>query len=269
MSLNTLLGVLFGFGLFLAAIALSTDNYLIFFSVPSLIMVIGGTLASAFISYEARYVLLAMRNMASILMIQRVGRSVLNFEVGRIIRWGYMVQAKGPLALEQEIGGLKKKDPYVGFGVELLVTGYSGQEVQQILGNAADSAFGRVVVQADILRNMASTAPAFGMIGTLVGLVVMLDQLGGDLTKLGKGMSLALITTLYGVLMARLVFMPAASKIRQREEIARFRNYLVADGLSMLADRKNPRYVQDMMNSYLDPAIHFNIDQQLKNKAGS
>ncbi|MEM7652706.1 MAG: MotA/TolQ/ExbB proton channel family protein [Pseudomonadota bacterium] len=268
MSVNTMLGVLFGFGLFIGAVLLSTNNYIIFLSLPSLLMVGGGTLAAAFISYESRYVLLGLKNILSILIIQRVGRNVLNFEVGRIIRWGYVVQAKGPLALEQEIKALKREDKFLGFGVELLVTGYNGTEVRNIMGNAADCTFERSVVQADIIKNMGATAPAFGMIGTLVGLVVMLDNLSGDLSELGKGMSLALITTLYGVLFARLVFIPAASKIRQREEIKRFRNYLVAEGLAMLADRKNPRYVQDMMNSFLDPAIHFNIDQQLKQRAG-
>ena len=60
---------------------------------------------------------------------------------------------------------------------------------------------------------------------------------------------------------ARMIFMPAATKIQQREEIVRFRNYLIAEGLSLLADKKNPRYIADRMNSFLDPAIHFNIDK--------
>ena len=104
-------------------------------------------------------------------------------------------------------------------------------------------------------------APAFGMIGTLVGLVIMLDKMGGDPSALGPGLAVALLTTLYGVMFARLIFLPVASKVQQREEIVRFRNYLVAEGLALLAERKGPRHIQDKMNSYLDPAIHFNIDK--------
>jgi chemotaxis protein MotA len=78
---------------------------------------------------------------------------------------------------------------------------------------------------------------------------------------LGPGLAVALVTTLYGVLAARLIFLPAASKIKQREEIIRYRNYLVAEGLALLAERKSPRYIQDRMNSYLDPSIHFSIDK--------
>jgi chemotaxis protein MotA len=116
-------------------------------------------------------------------------------------------------------------------------------------------------VQVEILKAMASAAPAFGMIGTLVGLIIMLDNMGGDPSSLGKGLAVALLTTLYGVMFARIIFLPAATKILQREQIIRFRNYLVAEGLSLLADKKSPRYIQDRMNSYLDPAIHFNIDK--------
>jgi chemotaxis protein MotA len=63
---------------------------------------------------------------------------------------------------------------------------------------------------------------------------------------------------------ARLIFIPVASKVQQREEILRFRNYLVAEGLALLAERKSPRYIQDRMNSYLDPSLHFNIDKHMK-----
>ncbi len=268
MSVNTLLGVLFGLGLVVSSVAIAADNIFVFFNAASLIMVVGGTLASAFIGYEARYVLLSLQGMVCILAVQRVGRNILNFEVGRIIRWGYVVQAKGPLALEQEVKKIKAEDAFLGFGVELLITGYTGKEVKEIMSNMVESTFERSTVQADILRYLGAASPAFGMIGTLIGLVVMLESLGGDPKQMGKGLAVALLTTLYGVLMARLVFIPAAAKIQQREEIRRFRNNLIAEGLALLADRKNPRFVQDTMNSFLDPKIHFDIDQQLRQKGG-
>ncbi len=143
----------------------------------------------------------------------------------------------------------------------MVVSGYSGEEVREILNNTIETTFGRNTVPVNIFKSMASASPAFGMIGTLVGLIVMLDNMGGDPTLLGPGLAIALVTTLYGILFARLIYMPAASKIMQREQIVRFRNYLVAEGLALLADRKSPRYIQDKMNSFLDPAIHFNIDK--------
>lgn len=115
---------------------------------------------------------------------------------------------------------------------------------------------------------MGGTAPAFGMIGTLVGLVAVLQGMGagGDdmMEHIGKGMALALVTTLYGVVFARLMFLPAASKMQQKEEIEKFRNTMVVEGLIMLSEKKSPRFMQDRLNSFLDPSIHFNIDTQMR-----
>lgn len=266
MSISTLIGVLVGFGLFLGAIALSTDNFIVFFSLPSLIIVLGGTLAAAFISFEARYVMSALRALGEIFRAPSMRRNMLNAEVGRVIRWGYLTQRGGVVALESEIK--QDDDPFLRFGLELLVTGYDGDDVLDILENSAYQAYQRRVVVSNILRSMGATAPAFGMIGTLVGLIVMLATLGDDPSMLGPGLAIALITTLYGVLSARLIFLPTAAKIAQREDLQRFRNHLMAVGLAMLADKRNPRYIQDRMNSFLDPDLHYDIDRQMKDAPG-
>lgn len=265
MSFNTFLGALAGFGLFFGAVMLATDNVAVFLSGASIILVLGGTLAATFISYEARSVMQGLTAITSAFRLHRVGQGGLNGEVGRVIRWAYLVQKEGMLALDAEA----KKTPgwdggFLRFGVELILTGYGGEEVRRILANTIETTFERNMVRAAILRSMAATAPAFGMIGTLVGLVIMLDKMGSDPSSLGPGLAVALITTLYGILLARLVFAPAASKLQQREEIARHRGYLIAEGLSMLADKASPRHIQDRMNSYLDPTIRYDIDRQLK-----
>ena len=166
------------------------------------------------------------------------------------------------MALEREIRGAKNQDHFLNYGVELVITGYSGDEVRAMLNAAADGFYQRSMVQVDLLANMAAAAPAFGMIGTLVGLVAMLQTLGGDASNMGKGLAVALITTLYGVLFARLVFMPAGTKLKQKKGIERFRNFLVTEGFALLADQKSPRHIQDKMNSFLDPAIHYSMDKQ-------
>jgi chemotaxis protein MotA len=224
-------------------------------------MVVGGSLAAAFISYEPRYVLMALKLIGRIVFSTKVGRNILKSEVGRVIRWAYTVQKSGIPALESESKKAVKGDKFLQFGVEMVVSGYTGDEVREILTNTIETTYGRNTVQVNILNAMAAASPAFGMIGTLVGLIIMLDGMGGDPTQLGAGLAVALLTTLYGVIFARLVFMPAATKIMQREQIVRFRNFLVAEGLALLADRKSPRFIQDKMNSFLDPAIHFNIDK--------
>ncbi len=264
MSLPTVLGFLLGIGLFLGSIVLNTDNYWVFLHAAGFIMVIGGTTAATFVAFEPRYVMQAMRIMTSIFFQQKVGRAILTNEVGRMIRWGYMVQKSGLPGLESDAKKLRQEDRFLAFGIDLVISGYTGQEVREILANTIETTFHRHLVPAEILRSMASNAPAFGMIATLVGLVIMLDHMGSDPSKIGPGMAVGLLGTLYGVTFARIILMPTASKVQQREEIVRFRQYLVAEGLALLAERRSPRYIQDKMNSFLDPTLHFDIDKMLR-----
>jgi chemotaxis protein MotA len=264
MSLATLIGFLFGLALVVGAIALSTDNFLVFLHISGFLLVVGGTLAATFIAYEPRYVIASLRIMSSIFFRPRIGRGVLQGEVGRIIRWGYMLQKSGPQALESDVKKLRGQDSFLAFGINLVISGHTGPEVREILANTVETTFQRNTVPAEILRSMGSNAPAFGMIATLVGLVIMLDKLAADPSKIGAGMAVGLLGTLYGVFFARLLFLPSASKVQQREEIVRFRNYLVAEGLSLLAERRNPRFIQDKMNSFLDPKLHYDLDRMMK-----
>jgi chemotaxis protein MotA len=111
------------------------------------------------------------------------------------------------------------------------------------------------MVPVGVLKMMGNAAPAFGMVGTLIGLIVMLESMGDDASAMGMGLAVALVTTLYGVLLSRLVFLPAAAKAQQRNEIARFKNGLLAEGFVLLAEERSPQFIADRMNGYLDPQI--------------
>jgi chemotaxis protein MotA len=234
---------------------------MLFFSVEGVFIVIGGTFAAAFIGYQSRYVLLALKEIPGMFYKAKVDRNMLTLETGKIIRWGYLVKKHGILALEREIKTQKEQDHFLNYGVELVITGYNGDEVRSMLGSAYEGAFGRAMVSTTILKDLGGNAPAFGMVGTLIGLVLMMSDLAGDPKAIGPKFALALLTTLYGVFLARIVFLPAASKYQQKMGILRFRKFLVTEGFAMLAEHKSPRYIQDRMNSFLDPSIHYRIDK--------
>lgn len=182
-----------------------------------------------------------------------------------ICAWGHTAHKGGPVALEKRIKNLK--EPFLSYGMELIMSNYSGNEIRDLLSQAARANFQRVSSRTDILRNMGAAAPAFGMIGTLVGLVIMLDTMGSDPSSIGKGLAIALLTTLYGVLAARLIFLPAASKLQQRSEIAMFRDFLITEGFALIAEGKSPRFIRDRMNSFLDPALHITDAELSKQQA--
>ncbi len=267
MSIAALLGTLVGFGLFIAAVLMSTDQALIFLQGAGILMVLGGTIATAFMSYEHNYVVKAFKAIGWMMKKPKSTREGLNTEIMRLIKWSYLVQKKGVPVLEDEIKKVKANDPIVKYCLTLVTSNHPPQELRDMMDTAVEAEFERKTVPVDVLRNMGATAPAFGMIGTLVGLVAVLQGLGGEgdaIKNIGQGMALALMTTLYGVVLARMVFFPAATKLIQKEEVERFRNFMISEGLLMLADRKSPRFMQDRLNSFLDPDIHFNLDKQIK-----
>ncbi len=132
MSLTTILGIILGVGLFVISVVISTSNYLIFLNFPSFIMVIGGTLASTFIAFESRYVVNALKVTASIMFVHRIGRNILTSEVGRVIRWGYIVQKNGLPGLESDAKNLAKQDRFLSFAIDLVISGYTGAEIREV-----------------------------------------------------------------------------------------------------------------------------------------
>ena len=271
MSQASLLGVIFGLALIISATFMSTPHALIYLNLHAVMMVLGGSIAAAFMGYQSRYVIVAFKAIWWMLKKPKSTREGLNTEIMRLIKWSYLVQQKGLPALEKEIRTVPAHDPLIKYCMELVVTNHPPEELQKMMHTAIEAEFERQTIPVQILKSMASNAPAFGMIGTLVGLVAVLDGMGSGVAgmagAIGKGMAIALITTLYGVFFARMVFLPAASKLLQQEETERFRNLMMAEGLTLLAAKRTPRYMQDRLNSYLDPAIHFNIDRQLRGAA--
>lgn len=260
MALGSILGFIAAIALFLGSIAMETNNYLIFVSASSSMMVVGGTLAAAYMSFRGRYVNLALRDVLRLFGGYAVAREYLNAETGQMIRWGYLVKREGIPELEKEIANLS--DSFLSYAVGLVVSGYSPDDVRDMLESSVETTHERKMVPVKILRYMGAASPAFGMIGTLVGLVVMLNNIGGSPEELGGGLATALLTTLYGVLMARLVFLPAATKSQQGHEITRYRNYVMLEGFVMLAGDKSPRFIQDRLNSQLDQRVRYDIDTQ-------
>jgi len=230
-----------------------------FVSMSSLLLVVGGTLAATMIAYQGRYVVKTLISLLSIIGPFNLNAKSIFGDVGRIIEFASVAKKEGPLGVEKVLTEKEKKDPLIFFGVNLLTSGYNGDDVRMMLEDAVESTFQRNMVQANILNSMASFCPAFGMIGTLVGLVIMFESMGEDIGAIGKGMALALLTTLYGVLITNLFFKPASEKVRQREEIYRFRNLLIVEGISMIADGKDSLTIQDRLNSFMDPKVHFKV----------
>lgn len=244
-----------------ASIVISSHSFLALFSIEGLLIVGGGVVASAFMSFEREDVRKALDAIKQMFREPQKPRDNLQTDVAAIIYCARLLRERGMRDLEDVLRKSGVSDPFVRYGFNMVVSEYAAQEVRAMLETAADACYERDHVPVDVLHAMASHAPAFGMVGTLVGMIAMLCGLGGDMSGIGSSLAVAFLATLYGVLSARMLFIPAASKLRQKVEARRFRNYLITEGLVMLVENKAPMFIQDRLNSFLKPELrdYFNV----------
>lgn len=264
MSVSMLIAFIAGIAVVIGSIVSATDRPQMFIDIPSIIIVFGGTFVTLFISYELKTALGALKLIGQSFKRHDDSIKSLKNEVGRLIRWGYLVQKNGLQGLENEVNDdLRKENSFLAYGADLVVTGYTGNEIRQILLDMLEAQAERLKRPVDALKKMGGDAPAFGMLGTLIGLVIMLGSMGGDPAAIGPSMAVALITTFYGIILARIVMIPIGTKMAARMDVTLFKYNLELEGLVLLAERKSPRYIQDKINSFVDANEQFLIDRDM------
>ncbi len=259
-SLASITGAAFGFALILGAVMMGTKNYLAFCSIEGLMIVVGGPLAVAFMSFQANNVMEALRGIGLMFMKPQATHENLNQELVKIIEWARAIKSGGLRSLEEKAVPSDLSDPFIRYGIAMVISNYKPDEVRRMMETAAEGYYERDTIPARVLMAMAGHAPAFGMVGTLVGMVIMLGAFKDDMAGVGSGLSVALLATLYGVVTARMVYIPAASRITQKQDSLRFRNHLITEGLVMLVGNESPRHITDRLNSFLRPESHHNMD---------
>ncbi|MFA5041053.1 MAG: MotA/TolQ/ExbB proton channel family protein [Bdellovibrionales bacterium] len=240
----------------LSPLVMGGHVYLLIFSLGGLIIVVGGVITVAFMSFEPAEVHKALDAIQNLFKKAPPAPDYLKNDVTAIIYCARLVMEKGMRDLESVIEKIGIRDPFIRYGLTMVVSEYSPEEVRGMMETAADACYERDSVPVEILQAMTSHAPAFGMVGTLVGMVAMLCNLTDDIAGIGPSLAVAFLSTLYGVLSARVVYIPAASRLRQIVARRRFRNYLITEGMVMLVSKKTPMYVQDRLNSFLRPEAY-------------
>ncbi len=249
-------------GIAAGLVAFGVVNYHYFLSIEGLVIVIGGTIVNAFMSSHKQDVLDAFSTVSNMLEKPEITRDALRKDISQLIQWSYVLQAEDFLGLEKATAD-KISDPLLRYGMDLVLTAYPADKVREMMHNVVDAEFERRCAPVTVLRNMAATAPAFGMVGTLIGMIIILNGLGADMANVGGGLAVAMLSTLYGLLMARLVCLPAADKLLKKEEDLFFHNSMMSEGFALLSEKQKPFYMQDKLNSFLQPSRHINFDDRV------
>ncbi len=259
LSLTNLLGVIFSVGMLVFGVTEITgttnvidsipglSNYR-FLNLPSLFIVLGGVLNAVFITYQPRYVGKAFGSIFLLFSQSKTSAKTLTTDLESILDWNDQIKANRVQALS------KLEDEHAsdvsGYLFSLLSTNYTNEDIQEFGANHVEEQYFRKMVVVDVLRAMGGAAPSFGMFGTLFGLIVMLGQLENP-SGMGPGLAAALITTLYGISLARFIFYPIAEKIKNVAQMNKFREYFILEGILMINDKKSSFYIQDKMSTYL------------------
>lgn len=246
MDIGTLLGLISGTILIAVAILLGGDFWG-FVSAPSALIVIGGTVAVTFIMFPMSVVLGSFKVALKAFFFRSPDPRLVIDEIVTLAQKG---RQESLVALEK----VPINDPFLKKGVNLVADGTEERLLLSILETEISFTRQRHQQGQGVFRGMGTMAPAFGMIGTLIGLVNMLQVLD-DPTAIGPGMALALLTTLYGALMANLVFIPIAKKLEERshEEISKME--LTTEGVVSILRGENPRLTREKLEAFIPPVL--------------
>lgn len=243
----TPIGITLGFIMIMLAILSKggTQGMGSFLDIASIFIVIGGLFASLFINFKLDQIKLTSKVMKEVFhqSDQRLPELI-----GLFIRLSERARREGILALENELDEVD--DEFIKKGILLAVDGIEPEVINDILNAEITAMEDRHYKGRAIIEKAGEYAPAWGMIGTLVGLVLMLNSLT-DPTTLGPNMAVALLTTLYGTVLANLVFIPMANKLETKTEEEMFIKQVIIEGVIGVQSGQNPRILEEKLGAFL------------------
>jgi chemotaxis protein MotA len=244
MDIATIIGVLLGFIVITTSIVVG-GGWQIFIHVPSMAITIGGMLCATLIHFSLPQFLRIFSIVKKTIITKIPTQSEL---IQKMVNFAAINRRDGALALEQEIH--KVSNPFFVKGLQMLIDGQSSEAIRDIMFLEIQYLQERHSTGKKILEFMGAAAPAFGMIGTLIGLIQMLRGLESP-ESIGAGMAVALITTFYGALTANLIFLPLAGKLGIYSKAETTAMEMIVEGLCAIAQGDNPTAIREKMQAFI------------------
>ena len=247
MDIATVVGVLLGIVLVVMAIMTGGDigAYL---NGPAVMIVVGGSIAATMASQPLKGFLKIPKVVAKTLFDKTPEPAVV---IRDLVDLAEVARRDGILALEAMVDGMK--DTFLIRGIQMAVDGTDPEIIQTIMETELEILLERHEAGKGMLDALGRYAPAFGMIGTLIGLVAMLQHME-DPSQIGSGMATALLTTLYGALLANILFLPRAEKLAFRSAEEALSKTIIIHGVMAIQSGDNPRTVESKLMTFLPPA---------------
>ena len=243
MDFATILGIIAGAIVVLIAIMLGGE-FGTFINVPSVLIVVGGGFSATIIRFPLANVLKALVLGGQVAFTQK--KLDPKDMIDELVEMADVIRKDGPLGLE----GRELAHECLEKGAQMVADGYEPAMIQEMMERERDLYLERLDEAKRIYKAIGEAAPAFGMIGTLVGLVQMLSTME-DPAAIGPAMAVALLTTLYGAVISNLIALPIADKLGGKSKIEEINSTLAIDGVMQLRANKSPTLVREMLMAYL------------------
>ncbi|PIW50581.1 MAG: chemotaxis protein MotA [Zetaproteobacteria bacterium CG12_big_fil_rev_8_21_14_0_65_54_13] len=246
MDLSTIAGILVGIGLIILSVFLSAVEPDVYINLPGLLIVIGGTFAATLVSFPAQELGKVWRVLGNVFRNNEYSISDDISEIANAAR----LRRHGDLArIEDQLSRIG--NPFLRTAIQLVIDNTPTEEIVNILQWRIKRLREQERAEAHVFHVMSVYAPAFGMFGTLVGMVNMLFGISGpDMLNIGHNMAVALMTTLYGVILSNLIFKPIAIKLERRTEKRAMIMRMIVEGTIMLAGNRSPVFIRETLSSF-------------------
>ncbi len=244
MDIATIIGLLGGTVLVLAAIALGGD-FLSFLDIPSVMIVCGGTLATTFIKFTMSDVIGSIQVVMKAFLVKIESADQI---ISEMVTFSKIAKKEGLISLEKE----KPKNKFSAKALIYLSDGFDEGIIEDMLNKDIQLTVQRHTTGQSVFKGMGDAAPAFGMIGTLIGLVQMLGNMA-DPSSIGPAMAVALLTTLYGALIANLVCLPIADKLYLRSQQEQITKRIILEAAVGITRGVSPMVLEESLKIYLSP----------------
>lgn len=211
-------------------------------------IVFGGVLASMFVMYPVNVVFSALKNFGRLFSQTKHKAISINEDVDMVVSWSEKIK-KDKKEFMNSISQ-NEKDPFVKMLFDLYNTNYSSHDIRSMGETSIEKDYVQAIQLSDVFHAMANAAPAFGMVGTVLGMIVMLNNLS-DPSNIGPGISTGLIGTLYGVASANLFFIPLSKKIKFNALNTQRREIIILEGLLLIKENKPALVIRDQLMSFV------------------
>lgn len=245
MDLATLIGLILGILIVVGAILIES-SILDFVNIPGLAIVLVGTLAVTLMKYRLTSVVESFKLSFVTVFLERTVNPIMLIQ--KVRELSGIVRKEGILGLES----VEIEDPFLAKGIALSIDGHPTEFIEELLIQELEQSIERYGVAEKVFRGVAETAPGLGMLGTLVGLVQMLNNMD-EPSSVGPAMAVALLTTFYGAFIAQMIAIPLADKLNLKAMDEHRNMSLVITSVQNILKGQNPRVITEVLSTYLPP----------------